>query len=288
MCKVVYVFFLFVLNVSQASAGGGWTRDSGSVYLKLGATSLTTTSYHGFDGRSMSVNGISTQTIHSYAEFGVDSRTMIVLDAPLFKTSSMENAGSASGITDMGIGFMYGVQKGNWPIALGILLELPLGSPDNFVANSSGELFNLPTGDGELNAWLRGAVSHSFWPAPYYATFEAGYNFRSIAVREFTQRYDGGKLTNNYYVQAEFGYQPLEQLCLIARLKSFGPTLTPTLGRYSFFGLGEGVQYVAYYITAVYNVTEALSINADFSSAFSARAIFGGANLMAGISYTWR
>lgn len=290
--KLVRVLICFAVGLgllsADALAGGGWTRDSGSVYVKLGVTSLSTRSYHDITGKSFAVPGISTQTVSLYSEFGIDSRSMIIVDAPLFKTATYTNAGSANGVGDLGIGFMYGVKKGDWPIAIGILIELPTGNPDRFVTSPTGELHNLPTGDGEMNAWLRGAISHSFWPAPFYATIEGGYNFRSIAVKEFTQQHDGGKFTNNYVANVEFGYNPITELWLTTRVRFFGPAGNPVLGRYSYFGQGEGVQYIAYYLSAGYAVSSNVTVNVDYSSAFMARAIFGGSNLMAGVSYTWR
>jgi len=282
---------MIFLATSIATAGGAWLKERGSGYAKLGFTTLGANAYYQFDGtQTDSLGKISTQTIQLYGEFGIADDIVAIVDIPVWKFNTVENFETVSGIGDPLMGFKTSILKGDWPVSGGILVGLPLGDPEGLTFNEDSTAFrNLPTGDGELNAWVFAAVSHSFWPKPFYVSFEAGYNFRSIALREFTARpeFDGGNFTNTYFVQLEGGYEPLEHLWIIARMRRLAPAGTPVEGRYAFFGLGEGVTYNAYFLGGVYTLDNGLGFSFDFSSAFGVKNIYAGANLVMGVSYEW-
>lgn len=289
---LIALFFVlsFVLSAQLVTAGGGWIRERGSGYMKLGATTLSATNYHEADGSTSERFGkISTQTVFLYGEFGIAEDVEAIVQIPLFKANGSSIYNTVMGIGDIGLGARIPIVKKEWPVALGALLELPTGSAEHYAPASDGSdaRENMPTGDGELNAWVFAAVSRSFFPFPGFATLSAGYNFRSLAVTEFTSQFDGGNLTNTYYVELEAGAEPWENVWFTGRFRRYAPAGTPVDGRFSFFGLGEFVEFNAWFLGAAYKFDSGLGISLDYSNAFSARAIYAGANIIAGISYEW-
>ena len=290
---IISILILTSTSTISAFAGGAWLRERGSGYAKLGFTTLGANMYHNFDGSlTDSLGQISTQTMQLYGEFGIGDGVVAIVDIPIWKRNNVEGYESVTGIGDPLLGFKMRLLDGDYPVAGGALLAIPLGDPEGLAVSNDVESFetrNLPTGDGEMNLWIFGAVSHSFWPSPFYASFEAGYNIRSIALHDFTARpqFESGKLTNTYFVQLEAGYQPFEEMWIIGRLRRYAPAGTPVEGRYSFFGLGEGVEYNAYFIGGTYALGSGFGLSVDVAGAFGVRAIFGGVNIMGGLTYEW-
>lgn len=285
---------LIVLLIAAVSmrAGGAWIKERGKGYTKAAVTTLGADRYYLADGAlTDSLGTISTQTFQLYGEFGIADKIELIVNIPVWKINTTSDFETVSGIGDPLIGFKTSLVSGDWPVAGGLLVGIPLGDPIGEALSLNDPMGvrarQLPTGDGELDAWVFGVVSHSFWPDPVYVSFEAGYNFRSIAVRDFTSSFDGGNFTNTYYLQLEGGYEPLDRLWIIGRFRRYAPAGTPVEGRYAFFGLGEGVTYNAFFIGGVYTLESGLGFSLDFSSAFGVRNIYAGANIVAGVSYEW-
>jgi hypothetical protein len=280
---------ILIVSPLPARAGGAWIKEVGKGFAKVTVTQLTAQDIHDFDGALQPLPGISTQTVMLYGEFGMAKDVEAIVGIPAFKSNATSEYERVNGIGDVMLGAKMKIQGGDWPVAAGVLVELPTGSSSlsGNAVDGSGAQLNMPTGDGELNTWLFGAVSHSFWPTQVYGTLEAGYNFRSIAVTEYTSKFDGGNLTNTYYVQLEVGYAPMEDLWLVGRFRRYAPAGTAQRGRFTFFGLGEGVQWNAYFLGASYKFDSGLGVSFDYSGAFDVRAIYAGANFIFGLFYEW-
>lgn len=109
-----------------------------------------------------------------------------------------------SGIGDIEVGLKYNfISKGPIVVSASFLLDFPSGK------NTGGQLEILQTGDGEFNQQFQIDASHSFYPAPFYATLSAGFNNRNTS----TFKYSSGtpqevEFSDELYWGGEIGWTP--------------------------------------------------------------------------------
>lgn len=274
--QLILAFSVSLLAVTvSAFAGGGWIKTAGTLYVKVGATFLNTNEFHAPDGRTVKTSGFSTQAIQVYGEYGIVDNLSAVFDIPLLKRSKFVTAEAAAGFGDVGLEIKYGILRGNFPLAIGIGFEFPTGNERLFARNlsNSNVISYQPTGDGEFNTWLRGYVSHSFYPTPAFVSFDAGYNFRTQG------------LTNQYQVGLQGGYKIFEKLGLIGNLKRLATAGTANKELiYNAIGVGEGIEYTSYGFGITYAIFPNVGISADLASAFGqVKNIYSGVNFGFGI-----
>lgn len=275
---IVAMLLLVVCCSAPLLADGGWIRKQGEVFSKVSFQTLSTTSIYDLDGAKTTTPAYSLWSVGLYAEYGLVKDLMVGLNAPLYRSSTMENVGTVGGLGDISLDVRYGLLNGDWPVSVGLGVELPTGDESGIVKN-----VHLPTGDGELNMWINSGVSHSFWPTEAFVSFDAGYNVRSLAVSDFTRQYDNGQFTNQYRVSLKGGYKPLDHLWVTLAVYRFATAGTAKSGRFTFNGLGEGVEFNAWDLGLIYEFG-AVSISVDASSAFTTpRAIYGGMNIFGGV-----
>lgn len=256
-------------------AGGAWIRTPGSWYAKLNATTLSSDVFYTSAGKRLETSNFSTQTIQLYGEYGIVPNLQTVVDIPVFKRAAFATSEASFGPGDATIELRYGLFTGDYPIAVGVGIELPIGEKQKLAASKvePGAFINLPTGDGEWNSWLRGYASHSFFPVPAYISLDAGYNFRTL------------DFTNQYAVGIQGGYKLFDALWLNAALRRLATAGTPNPAVLSSIGIGEGVEYTSYSIGAAWEVVQHISITFDYLSAFGGiRNIYSGSNISMGIA----
>ncbi len=259
-----------------AFGGGGWIRPQGSLYAKIGFTTLSTKTFHASDGTLVTTADFTTQTAQLYGEYGIAQNISVVFDIPFLKRSKFETAEAASGFGDVGVEFKYGALTGEVPVALGVGFELPTGNERAFARN----LKNLqvisfqPTGDGEFNTWLRAYASRSFYPVSAFVSLDAGYNFRTKG------------LTNQYQVGFQAGYKLFDALQLFGNLRRFATAGTANKNLiFNAIGVGEGVEYTSFGFGISYSVSTLVSLTADGASAFgTVKNIYAGLNLGFGVA----
>lgn len=260
----------------QSFAGGGWINQPGTLYAKIGLTTLSTNAFHGPDGSLITTADFTTQTLQFYSEYGILEDLSAVFDIPFLKRSKYITSRAVTGFGDVGIEFKYGLMSAEIPVAVGVRFELPTGDKNAFGRNLSNPdaIIYLPTGDGEFNVWARAYASHSFHPFPVFVTLDAGYNFR-------TQN-----LTDQYQVGFQLGYKPVEGLWLfgnVRRLALVGQANTQLI--FNAIGVGEGVEYSSYGMGISYGFLPHLSISLDAASAFGpVKNIYSGTNVGFGIA----
>ncbi|MCX6140366.1 MAG: TIGR04282 family arsenosugar biosynthesis glycosyltransferase [Candidatus Kapabacteria bacterium] len=289
---LITTLLIVVCCTVPSMADGGWIREQGQLIGKVAFQTLSTTRAYDLDGAKTTISKYSLWSVSLYAEYGLMKDLMLVLNAPMYRSSKIDGFNAVGGIGDLAIEARYGIIKGDWPISVGLGFELPTGDEQAFVAYSGNDPeadpnpVRLPTGDGELNMWINAGISHSFWPTEAFVSFDAGYNVRGLAVSDFTRQYDNGQFTNQYRVSLKGGYKVLSPLWVTLSVYRFATAGTPQKGRFTFNGLGEGVEYNAWDLGLIYAVNNSLSFSVDVSTAFTApRAIYGGANVFIGALY---
>lgn len=262
-------------------ADGGWTRKQDELVTKLSFQTLSTTTAYSLAGVKDTTPRYSLMSVNLYAEYGVLPNLMVVVNVPLFRSSTFEGIGSVGGMGDLALDVRYGIIEGDWPVSIGIGLDLPTGNEQGMVGG-----IHLPTGDGELNMWMNAGLSHSFWPTEAYISVDGGYNVRSLAVSSFTRTFDNGQFTNQYRLSVKGGYKILEPMWMSLAVYRLGTAGTPQAQRFTFNGLGEGVEFNAWDLGFSYSFAPVM-ISLNASGAFSTpRAIYGGLNLFVGLMAT--
>lgn len=260
----------------RAVAGGGWIQPAGSIYAKVGVSSISTDMFHTNDGGSVKTARFKNLAVQLYGEYGLANRLSAVFDVPAYRRHAFVTASPASGLGDVGLEFKYGLFTGVAPVAVGVGAEFPTGNQDaigrNFI--NPADIIHLPTGDGEFNVWTRAYISHSFFPTRAFVTADAGYNFRSKG------------LTNQYQAGAQAGYRLFEKLWILGNLRRLAPAGRVDPGRiFSSVGIGEGVEYTSYGVGMSYEFMPHTSAAFEFASATGvAKNIYGGANLSLGLA----
>jgi hypothetical protein len=273
---LIALTFLILTCANTLLAGGGWIKNAGSLYTKVGLTMLNTTKFHAPDGSLVTTAEFQTMSIQLYGEYGIIDRLSAVFNVPFFRRHAYVTASSVSGVGDIGVELKYGILTEEFPLAFGVGFEIPTGDQTAFGRNTTNpaNIIFLPTGDGEFNIWTRLYASHSFYPSPAFVTVDAGYNFRTKG------------LTNQYQAGAQVGYKFFDAVWLFGNLRRFATagTADPSLV-FSAVGIGEGVEYTTYGFGLSYEFIPHFSVTFDFASAFgTAKNIYSGANLGFGIA----
>lgn len=264
---ITMAIVMTVLALMPLRADGGWVRAANELYAKLTYQMPSTTDVYDRNGTSTTIEGYPLSSIGLYAEYGVTDRLTAIVNAPFHRSSTWGPGSAVGAIGDVAVDVRYGVVTGDRPVSVVMGVKLPTGDETQMSEN-----IHLPTGEGEWNVWLNAGASHSLWPIPAFVSADVGYNLRGIAVSDYTAQFDNGALSDQYRFSLKAGYQPIESLWLTMTVYRLGTAGTPVDGRFTFNGLGEGVEYNAWYIGAAYELKPViLSINA--SSAFTAPSV---------------
>ena len=267
-----------LLATPSAQAGGGWTRQKGHGYAKVGLTLANTTKYHPLAGGTQSTAQFRQQVYSLYAEYGLTNRLEATLNFPFFRRATFPDTSPGQGVGDPEFGLRYGVLTGKWPLAVQVAAQAPLGDPNKrgIDQNNPGGFIFLPTGNGQWNIWTRAALSHTLGTLPAFITLEAGYNFRT------------GGFTNQYTLGAQAGYKFFDKLWLTASLRSLDNVRAPNPDKLANIGLGEGVAYSAASLGASYAITKHLSATADVAGGFGKlRNVYSGLQTTLGVAVEW-
>ena len=267
-----------LLAPSPAQASGGWTRQPGHGYAKVGLTLANTTNYHPLEGGTINTAQFRQQVYGVYAEYGLAKRLEATLNFPVFRRATFPNTTPGQGVGDPEFGLRYGVLTGKWPLAAQVAAQAPLGDPNRrgYYRPDPSSFVYLPTGNGQWNIWTRAALSHTLGTLPAYFTLEAGYNFRT------------GGLTNQYTLGAQVGYKFFDKLWLTASVRSLDNVRAPNPAKLANIGLGEGVAYSAASLGASYALTKHLSASADVAAGFGKpRNVYSGLQSTVGVAWEW-
>ena len=267
---------LWLLATTPTLAGGGWTRKKKKGYAKLGLTTVSTDRYHPLTGGTITTARFQQQVYSFYGEYGLTDRLEATVSFPFYRRATFPDLSPGRGVGDPEIGLRYGLLTGNWPLAVGVSVEAPLGDPNEFgTSRTDPSIFlRLPTGDGEWNVWGRAAVSRSLGPA--FFTLSIGYNKRT------------GGFTDQYTYGGQVGYQFFKKLWLTAQARTLDNVRAPDLTQFGSIGLGEGVAYSTAGLGTSYALTKNLSATADWAVGFGKlRNVYSGSQYTFGVAWEW-
>ena len=203
---------------------------------------------------------------------------------PAFKVQGFSTTKVVAGTGDLTVGIKYGILRGKFPLTFTLAPELPTGPANLFAQNTerSFETINLPTGDGEFNLHGILALSHSFYPAPVYASAHLGYNLRTqYQGRPFQDQVQGG-LEVGVKVWSRFWFQ--------LRIKSqLSPGDQPRL---TDFVRGEGTTFTAWSLRLAWEITPHLSLALTYQGYLEGpvaqRNLYAARTVSVGVSYAWK
>jgi hypothetical protein len=236
-------------------AQSGWTRDIGTLFVKLDASHFSSDQYYNPLGNSLITSEFRQTTVNLYGEYGFRDRLTFIVQAPLLRLNSFETTESVIGQGDLRLEAKYRITNNNLPLSISIAPELPTGRANAFASSLEfpEDRINLPTGDGEFNVWATVAVSKSI--DDFYLSIFGSYNFRTV--------YRGEAFRDIYKFGGELGYHILANLWVNSKLHaqfSTGDSRYPSLG----FIRGDATTFTLLSFEAYYQITPNWGLSATF------------------------
>lgn len=263
----------FVTGTVEAIAGP-WPLKKRLGFYQLSFGYVRANSYYEPNGQRIDIPTLSDYTVSFYGEYGLTDRITAVAYVPFMQRLTLNRqVGRETGveffegdentsIADVDLGIKVGLlQKGNTVVSAALQFGIPIGDD----TQQSG----LWTGDGEFNQHLSLGVGHSFYPAPAYASLEAGFNNR-------TQGF-----SDEFTFKAEAGYTVAQKVTLIGKVRGLEPFRNgddTVLGGTG--GLGANNQrYLAFAFEIGYQITPVLGVS------FTAEGATRGQNILSAPAY---
>jgi hypothetical protein len=275
-CLLMYCSFF-------AFAGGGWPQEKGKGYFKLSENIIVADKFFNLQGEVIDITTISLYTTSLYGEYGFTERLTGILYMPFFVRSTLNDVKRAqsgnittgdevNSFGDTDIGFKYGWTSGKKiAVSTSILFGLPLGKIAEGTT-ASGDARILQTGDGEFNQLIMVDASHSFYPAPIYASVGLGYNNRT------------GGFSDEIRASAEVGYQPSNNLNLAIKVYISQSTNNGDPGGGAGSGVfGNNVEYVSFAPEISYSFKNNFGLVASAGLASSGQNLLAAPNLGFGV-----
>jgi len=234
----------------------GWTRRSGTYFVKLSYSFFGSDDYYNIDGELLNTATFRQESFNLYGEYGITDRLTAIVQMPLIRWNGFETTETVSGIGDLRVELKYALLQNKFPLAISIAPEFPTGPNDLFAQNetNSFEEINLPTGDGEFNVWTTLAGSTAHPSLPLYASASVAYNFRT--------EYNDVDFQDQLKFAVEIGYQPITGLWVNGTINT-----QTSLGEENpvvDFVRGDGTAYTAWGFGVSYEFIEHFSLSANY------------------------
>ncbi|MFT5617000.1 MAG: hypothetical protein ACI85I_000216 [Arenicella sp.] len=283
---VVFILFFCVTNVF---AGGGWTKQKGHGFAKIGQWWVLADQHFVRDGKIDPNVTIGLYNTSFYGEYGITDRLTSVVYFPFFSRATSNNVlsettgqvksgqeGSAiNGIGDADLSLKYGlIQDSKIVLSTMLTLGLPLGK------DSGGTGGILQTGDGEFNQLIQfdASTSHKFSDkVNSYASLYAGVNNRTNGF------------SDEFRFGGELGFILNEKVILIGRVygvESFENGDT-NVGGNSSSVFANNAEHFSYATEVGYKFSKKFGVTATYLKAFSGQLIFANAAYSVGVFYEW-
>jgi len=285
--KYLFPLITFLLLASNTYAGGGWTKEKGTSYIKVSGWWVESKGF--FDGngsKSQSTVNHGLFNINVYAEYGISNKLTAIGYIPFYTKSYQNKEVDQNGngnpdlpgrelnsFGDSEIGIKYNVFKNSiFSIATSLTLGLPLGdqgSPET----------GLATGDGEFNQLLKVDIGISLInnkQLSLYGNAYVGYNNRT---EDFSDEIRGG---------LEIGAGLLDQkLWIISKLDVIESTRN---GDKDFESGGGSVfannsEVVNLSFEAAYYITEKIGFSAAIANPLSGTFVYSDPAYTGGIFF---
>lgn len=284
---------LMATIVSGAVQANPWTRDQGGHYVNVSYSTISASSYYGPDGaKSPPGNAYSQHNVGLYAEVGILSRYLTgVLDANIYRRSSLETQGYVHGLGDLRLGLRSGLLVQPFRLTAGLTVGLPTGDPvprpnKGSAAGADLSAASLPTGDGEPDVELSLAAGKSFggvswWPLRHYAIAELGYWIRTRTRAVPLAAPANQSFADAINWRAELGvnlpWKIVDRAWVMGRLFGSESFASSEEARFGFAGLGNGVTHRSYGIEIYIRIWRGLGVSYSRSGAWHAAGIAAGA-----------
>ncbi|MFN0275071.1 MAG: hypothetical protein ACKVPJ_04960 [Chitinophagales bacterium] len=251
LIQTCFVLFLLSFNVFSQS---GWVKEKNEWYINSTLQYAASNNYYNTDGILITTNTYTSAGLYFYGELGITDYLTLISSIPAVKFQKFEGTTTTAGFGDVLLGGKIGVLKNKFPLSVGIYAEIPSGTSELFaqVIENPIEQINLPSGDGEFNLRTEIALSHSFFPKPFYASVYAGYNFRTM--------FDNTMFHDQIYNGAEVGYEFMKKFWLIAKLNTQITLQDETLSGIDFTR-GEGTEFSKYQVSILFPSTTKWSLS---------------------------
>lgn len=297
---VVGVCLALALTTAETHANP-WTRDQGSYYVNLSYATIGATGYYAPGGETVPIgNAYRQHSLGLYGEIGILDRWLTgVVDATLYRHSSVEGQGYVHGLGDLRVGLRSGLLVEPLRLTAGLTVGVPTGDPDPQSAgeDAGAELIaaSLPTGDGEPDVELTLAAGKgfggpgTFWPLKHYAIAEVGYWLRTRSRARSIAGPSGQDFADAINWRAELGinlpWKVIERVWLIGRVYGSQSLASDEEARVGFSGLGNGVSHQSYGFEVYARLWRGLGLSFSQSGAWFARGIAAGAQYRFALSW---
>lgn len=265
--------------------GGPWVQKKGKSYFKLSEWWLVFDEHYTSAGLKDPNVTTGVYNTFLYGEYGITNRFTGIVSSALFSRNYMNNlvsgttgktivAGDAVnylGDTDLGFKYQLSKKDAKVPMALSIVLGLPIGK------SAAGDAMNLQTGDGEFNQIIQFDIGKGFTVfkkrQAYYALY-GGFNNRSNGFSEEI-RFGG-----------EFGIEFFsKKLWVIARVNGIesmknGAT-AETVTSTSIFA--NNSEYISYSVEVNQYFSNKIGLSVGLASALRGEIIAAAPSFSAGI-----
>lgn len=285
MKRILASIIIVGISASFTYAGGGWPQPKGKGYFKLGQSVIISNQFYDLTGEIIDITTISLFTTSLYGEYGLTDRLTGVLYVPFFvrstlneverrQSGSIEPGDAINSFGDTDIGLKYALTQ-NKRIALSASLTfgLPFGRvAEGFTDNGDSRI--LQTGDGEFNQMIFIDASHSFYPAPFYASVGAGFNNRTEGF------------SDEFRYSAELGYSGIKNLNLSLKLYGVTSLQNGDEGGGAGSGVfGNNVEFLSFGPEISYSLTENFGLVGSAAFASFGKNILASPNFGAGVFY---
>lgn len=199
--KIKHLFILLSFIIaSNTYAGGGWTKQKGTSYIKVSGWWVESNTF--FSGNGSESQGITSGlfNVNVYAEYGISNKLTAIGYIPFFSRSYQNSevdqngnineslpGGDLNTFGDSEIGLKYSIyKKGRFAIATSLTFGLPFGN------DGDDQDLALATGDGEFNQLLKVDIGVSLVDSKklsLYGNAYIGYNNRT---EDFSDEIRGG------------------------------------------------------------------------------------------------
>jgi len=282
------VLFALACLPSLAYAGP-WTRERGHFFLSLGYSRISADKFFAPDFSVVPIARYTQHQLSLYGEVGLISRWLTAtVESTLFRHNGIVDAGATYGLGDLRVGFWTGLVVKPVRLSFGVTIGAPTGDPAPRAkagADIDAQLIaaSLPTGDGEWDVEGRASLGYSFggarrWPVIHYLVVEAGYWLRAGFADSFVYRVELG---------TKFPWRFVDRFWVALRLNGVESFASQREAAQNATGLGNGVTFIAYGVQLYGRIYRGLGASLTGDSAFRARSVAAGANIMAAITYQW-
>lgn len=272
---------LFSIGCLVAMAQSGWVKDKGVFFIKADVSRYASTDYRNLAGNKVNTSKFNQQAFSIYGEYGLAKRFTGIINLPVLKHQGYATTNNVIGVGDVRLELKYAIQKGKYPISVSVAPEIPTGTQGlkGVAKDNSGAFINLPTGDGEFNVWTTAAISHSFYPKPFYATIYNAFNYRTS--------YKDQDFQNQYAAGAEFGYKLEDKVWLTAKYSA--TTGVGTAPVFADFIRGNGVSFSTLVLSSTYELDKHWGLTGQYSKIHSgivkAKNVYAANMFSIGLTY---